>query len=90
MPNIRPVSDLRNHFAEISAEVHETNLPLYLTKNGHGDMVIMSLAAYEDRKFESEIHFKLQEAELEATSTTKRFSHKEVFSSLRKQIAKYA
>ena len=39
MKMIRPVSDLWNHFADISKAVHETGEPLFLTKNGYGDMV---------------------------------------------------
>ena len=42
MNMIRPVSDLRNNFAEISKTVHETAQPVFLTKNGYGDMVVLS------------------------------------------------
>jgi prevent-host-death family protein len=88
MPHIRPVSDLRNNFADISRTVHETAEPIFLTKNGYGDMVVMSIEAYERKLFESEIYFKLKEAELEAKSTDKRYSHEEVFSDLKARIAK--
>ena len=64
IPEIRPISDLRNKFSDISKIVHETNEPVYLTKNGRGDMVVMSLEAYEQNLFESEIFLKLKEAEL--------------------------
>lgn len=87
MPQIRPVSDLRNKFADISRIVHETSEPLFLTKNGYGDMVVMSIEAYERRLFESEIYFKLKEAEIQSKSTDKRFSHEEVFSGLRARLA---
>ena len=87
MPHIRPVSDLRNNFADISRVVHETGEPVFLTKNGYGDMVVMSMETYERKLFESEIYFKLKEAELEAKSTDKRFSHKKVFSDLRGRLA---
>lgn len=87
MPNIRPVSDLRNNFADISRIVHETTEPVFLTKNGYGDMVVMSIEAYERKLFASEIYFKLKEAELEAKSTNTRYTHEEVFSDLRKRIA---
>lgn len=87
MPHIRPVSDLRNNFADISRTVHETAEPVFLTKNGYGDMVVMSIEAYEYKLFESEIYFKLKEAELETKSTDARYSHEEVFSHLRKNIA---
>lgn len=87
MPQIRPVSDLRNNFAEISKIVHETAEPVFLTKNGYGDMVVMSIETYERKLFESEIYFKLKEAELEAKTTGVRYSHEEVFSELRSNLA---
>ena len=86
MRHIRPVSDLRNSFAEISRIVHETSEPVFLTKNGYGDMVVMSIEAYERKLFESEIYFKLKEAELEAKSTDVRYSHEEIFSDLRARL----
>jgi len=43
MPKIRPVSDLRNNFADISRIVHETAEPVFLTKNGYDDMVVIVL-----------------------------------------------
>ncbi len=86
MPNIRPISDLRNNFAEISRGVRESMEPIFLTKNGYGEMVVMSMESYEKLQFENEIHFKLKEAELEAKSTDKRYSHEEVFSALRKSL----
>ncbi|SES96228.1 type II toxin-antitoxin system Phd/YefM family antitoxin [Anaerobranca gottschalkii] len=87
MPHIRPVSDLRNNFADISRIVHETGEPIFLTKNGYGDMVVMSMEAYERRLFESEVYFKLKEAEYEAKTNDKRYSHKEVFGKLREKIS---
>ncbi|AFK87582.1 MULTISPECIES: type II toxin-antitoxin system Phd/YefM family antitoxin [Thermoanaerobacterium] len=87
MPYIRPVSDLRNNFADISRVVHETGEPVFLTKNGYGDMVVMSMEAYERKLFESEIYFKLKEAELEAQITKKRYSHKEIFDELKAKIS---
>ena len=83
---IRPVSDLRNNFADISKTVHETQQPVFLTKNGFGDMVVLSMEAYENLQFESEIYFKLQAAEKEAKLTDKRFSAKEVLSELKGAI----
>ncbi|MBR2591298.1 MAG: type II toxin-antitoxin system Phd/YefM family antitoxin [Clostridia bacterium] len=80
---IRPVSDLRNNFADISKTVHETGKPVFLTKNGFGDMVVLSMDAFENLQFESEIYFKLKEAEKEAKLTDKRFSAKDVLSELK-------
>lgn len=86
MKTIRPVSDLRNNFTEISKLVHETKQPVFLTKNGFGDMVVLSMEAYENLNFESEVYFKLQAAEREANTTKKRFSSKEVLKSMRDAI----
>lgn len=90
MPMIRPVSDLRNNFAEISKIVHETSEPIFLTKDGHSDMVVMSIQTYEKKLFESEIYVKLKEAELEAKLTDTRYNHEDVFSDLRGSLAKSA
>ncbi len=83
MKMIRPVSDLRNNFADISKTVHETAQPVFLTKNGYGDMVVMSMEAFESLQFESEVYFKLQAAEREADLTDKRYSSKEVLQAMR-------
>ena len=87
VPKIRPVSDLRNKFTAISMEVHESNTPVYLTKNGRGDMVVMSLEAYEQNLFETEIYLKLKEAEYQAASIKKRYTHDEVMNELRHIIS---
>ncbi len=84
--SIRPVSDLRNSFADISKTVHETGKPVFLTKNGFGDMVVLSMEAYENLQLESEIYVKLKEAEKEAKLTDKRFSAKEVLNELKGTI----
>ena len=86
MNMIRPVSDLRNNFAEISKTVHETAQPVFLTKNGYGDMVVLSMEAFEDLQFESEVYFKLQEAEREAELTEQRYSSKDVLNALKAAI----
>lgn len=87
MNMIRPVSDLRNNFADISKTVHETAQPVFLTKNGYGDMVVLSMEAYENLQFESEVYFKLQEAEREAELTDVRYSSKDVLKAMREAIA---
>ncbi|MFV0504677.1 MAG: type II toxin-antitoxin system Phd/YefM family antitoxin [Lachnospirales bacterium] len=86
MNKIRPVSDLRNNFADISKIVHETNEPVFLTKNGYGDMVVMSMESFEDLHFESEIYFKLSEAEKQAEMTSQRFSSKDVLKAMKESI----
>ena len=83
---IRPVSDLRNNFADISKTVHETAQPVFLTKNGYGDMVVLSMEAFEKLQFDSEIYFKLREAEREAELTDQRYSSKEVLKAMKEVI----
>lgn len=47
MPNIRPSSDLRDNYNEISDFCHQYNEPVYITKNGTGDLAVMSIETYE-------------------------------------------
>ena len=86
VPKIRPVSDLRNKFSDISKLVHDSNEPVFFTKNGHGNMVVMSMEAYERNLFESEVYLKLKEAEYQAVSIKKRYTHEETMSELRKIV----
>ena len=86
MPSIRPVSDLRNNFAEITREVQASNEPVFLTKNGVGSIVVMSMEAYEQNRYESEIYDKLKEAELQALATTERRNHEDVMSAARNRL----
>ena len=86
MKMIRPVSELRNNFADISKTVHETAKPVFLTKNGYGDMVVLSMEAFESLQFESEVYFKLQAVEREAELADKRYSSKEVLRAMREAV----
>lgn len=86
MKMIRPVSDLRNNFADISRIVHETAKPVFLTKNGYADMVVLSMEAFEALQFDSEVYSKLQEAEREAELTDIRYLSKDVLRSMRDAI----
>lgn len=47
MPEIRPSSDLRNSYNEISEFCHKYGEPVYITKNGTGDLAVMSIETYE-------------------------------------------
>lgn len=47
MPTIRPSADLRNNYSEISEICHNHNEPVFITKNGKGDLAVMSIEAYE-------------------------------------------
>ena len=62
MPQIRPIRDLKNTTA-ISNLCHETQEPIFITKNGYGDMVIMSMETYEKANFFNNLYEKLALAE---------------------------
>ncbi|WP_305117624.1 type II toxin-antitoxin system Phd/YefM family antitoxin [Acutalibacter muris] len=64
MPRIIPIRDLKDTTA-ISQMCNESNEPVYITKNGYGDMVIMSMKAYEEKMFMADVYAKLAEAEAE-------------------------
>ena len=53
MPSIRPISDLRNSANEISDFCRQTGEPVYITRNGTGDMVVLSLEEYERQEIAS-------------------------------------
>ena len=83
MIQIRPVSDLRNKFTEIEGIVKKGE-PVYLTKNGYGSMVVMSLEAYS--KLVDGVECALDEADKAASENSKRMSHEEVFDTLRERM----
>ena len=83
MVQVRPVSDLRNRFDDIE-DIVQTGEPVYLTRNGHGTMVVMSMEAYS-RLTEPEEHI-MDIADEAAASTDARLTHEEVFSSLRRKL----
>ncbi len=80
MIQIRPVSDLRNKFPEIESIVNNGE-PVYLTKNGYGAMVVLSLAEYAS--LTDSIERKLDEADRQAAISEERLSHETVFRNVR-------
>jgi len=68
MPNIRPISDLRNNSNEISEFCKATCEPVFITKNGVGDMVVLSIEMYERQQAQLDLYGKLAEAEAEVAS----------------------
>ena len=83
MLQIRPVSDLRNKFTEIERVVSDGS-PVFLTKNGYGSMVVLSLEAY--CRLTDSIEAALFQADYEAEHDARRLSHEEVFDSIREKI----
>ena len=80
MIQIRPVSDLRNKFPEIENAV-SGGQPVYLTKNGYGAMVVVSLEKYAE--LTEDIELRLDEADRAAADSDVRYTHEDVFSRLR-------
>lgn len=68
MPSIRPISDLRNSANEISDFCHQTKEPVYITRNGTGDMVVLSIEEYERQQALIDLYGKLAVAEQEIAS----------------------
>lgn len=83
MLQIRPISDLRNKFTEIENVVKEGE-PVYLTKNGYGSMVVMSIEAYS--RLVDGIEEALDVADKAADDTKERLTHEEMFSKLRGKL----
>ena len=84
MLNIRPVSDLRNKFPEIEESVLRRNEPVYLTKNGYGTMVLLSIEQYS--ALTDSLEMRLDEADHAAVSSSVRRTGEEVFSAVRRRI----
>ena len=84
MLNIRPVSDLRNKYPEIEEAVLNSGEPVFLTKNGYGSMVVMSLEQYS--ALTDGIELALDEADQAAAVSDVRYSADEVFSRVRRSI----
>lgn len=65
MPQIIPIRDLRDT-TKLSEMCNATNEPIYVTKNGYGDMVIMSMAAYEQQLARIDMYSKIMEGKAQA------------------------
>lgn len=83
MLQIRPVSDLRNKFPDIEKIVNEGE-PVYLTKNGYGSMVVLSLEMYS--RLTDGVEKALDEADRAAEKDSRRLTHDEVFGNVRRKI----
>ena len=84
MIQIRPVSDLRNKYPEVERLVTQQQQPVFLTKNGYGSMVVMSIEKYTALIDGADA--KLDEADAAAKSDPVRLSHEEVFGNARQPL----
>ena len=86
MTTIRPSTALRNEYAEISRSCHESGEPIFITRNGEGDLVVLSIAAYNQREAGLELREKLLEAEEQLASGVKPVSLVEAAEGWRKRL----
>ena len=84
MPQIRPMTDLRNT-NEISELCHAKNEPIFITKNGYGDVVVMSIEAYDKLIGNNEIDAAISAAEKEYAEDGVLMDAREALSSLRRK-----
>ena len=84
MPQIRPITDLRNT-TEISDICHAKREPVFITKNGYGDLVIMSMEAYEDLIDTASIDAAIGKAESEYAKTHESHDARAALASLRRK-----
>ena len=86
MPIIKSISSLRNKTREIASLCHDRDEPVYLTTNGEGDLVVMSIQHYERLKAKIDLFEKLYVAQAQSASGQKGITHKEMMKKLRKRV----
>ena len=89
MPIIKPISDLRNKANQLSSLVHAGREPVFITKNGEGDMVLMSLAHYGELQRKLELYAKLAVAEEQVARGDRGRTLSQVMKSLRKRLREH-
>lgn len=83
MIQIKPVSDLRNKFPDIEKIVNGGE-PVFLTKNGYGSMVVLSLESYS--KLTEGVESALDKADHAAENDSRRYTHEDVFEGLKRRM----
>lgn len=86
MPIIKPISDLRNKSNEISKLANDSNEPIFITKNGEGDLVVMSMNHYSKMQLKLDLLSKLSIAQKQKTAGDTGNSIKQVMSKIRSMI----
>jgi prevent-host-death family protein len=86
MPIIKPISNLRNKSNEISDLVHKSNEPVFITRNGEGDMVIMSMTKYSQLQLQVDLISKLAAAQADRAKGDQGNSLADVVNGLKKRI----
>ncbi|MBI1939824.1 MAG: type II toxin-antitoxin system prevent-host-death family antitoxin [Ignavibacteriales bacterium] len=86
MPIIKPISDLRNKSNEISELAHNANEPIFITKNGEGDLVVMSMSHYSNMQLKLDLLSKLSIAQNQRAEGDKGKTLKQVMANIRNSI----
>ncbi|MBM4339531.1 MAG: type II toxin-antitoxin system Phd/YefM family antitoxin [Deltaproteobacteria bacterium] len=86
MPIIKSISSLRNQTKDIASLCHEQDGPVYLTKNGEGDLVVMSIEHYERLCARVELFEKLAVAQAQVAAGEKGLTHTQVMKKLRQRL----
>lgn len=84
MPQIRPISELRNT-TEISELCHAQKEPIFITKNGYGDLVVMSIETYDGLMDEIRADAAIAEAEAEYARDGVAYDARDILSTLRRK-----
>ena len=84
MPQIMPIKELRNT-NDISERCHAKREPIFITKNGYGDLVLMSMETYEDLLAAAEIDFAVAESEAQIARGAELLDAKDVFKEARRK-----
>ena len=84
MPQIRPITDMRNT-TELSNLCHAKREPIFITKNGYGDMVVMSMETYDKLLETAATDAAIAEAEAEFSESGKLYDAREELRALRRK-----
>ncbi len=85
MPIIKPISSLRNKTREIASICHDQDEPIYLTTNGEGDLVVMSIEHYEKMNAKIDLFEKLDVAQSQSATGAKGITHSQMIQKLRQR-----
>ena len=86
MPIIKPISDLRNKSLEISKLAHKSNEPIFITRKGEGDLVVMSMENYDKLRFKLDLYQKLAESEASYAAGDRGRPTADVMKDIRKKL----
>jgi len=86
MPIIKSISSLRHRTREIALLCHQKDEPVYLTTNGEGDLVVMTIEHYERLKAQVDLFEKLGVAQAQSAAGKKGITHRQMMTKLRRLV----